>query len=277
MDQNNFAYTAYFILFHASGVQVSFGVAANDPAEHRQRLDGYLADLMTDGYTVQAPGLEPGEEIESIDAYVRGETSKGDPCLYLYSANHGLQWRIATVYVERFDDMPFAVSEAQTWPGDAAPARDSAAQKGYLVSVPPFEIVLEPTGKQTEAGRPILRFARVRADCSNRATSPRSAQNPSPTLPVHREGATAEDNPFDGPTEPELERRRKRLHALGTELYGAEWDDVRRRNVGRLTGGRTESSSDLSLMEVNRLIAGMKKLERQRTPTTGRTAAAVGR
>lgn len=162
MDQNAFAYTAYFKLFHPTGVQVSFGVGAMDAGEHKAQLDGYLATLMADGYSVQMPGLEPGEEIESVDAYVLGETSKGDPCLYLYSANHGLQWRIATVYVERFGDMPFDPAGAKVWQGDAAPARESAEKKGVLVSVPAFEIILEPTGKQTESGRPVLRYARLR-------------------------------------------------------------------------------------------------------------------
>lgn len=247
MNQDQYPYTAFFKLFHAAGVQISFGIGAQDPDEHLCKLDAYMSTLLDSGYSVQAPGLEPGEEIESVDAYVRGETSKGDPCLYLYSANHSLQWRIATVYVERFDDMPFSVAGAKLWEADAAPARESAERKGVLNAVPTFEIVLEPTGKLTEAGNPILRYARVRGGSARPAVA---TPEPEP------------DNPFLDP-DPELERRRDRMHALGTELYGARWEAVRHANVRKLTEGRTESSNDLSLEEVNKLIRGLETLERE--------------
>lgn len=70
------------------------------------------------------------------------------------------------------------------------------------------------------------------------------------------------------------EATRKHLHALGTELYGEQWDAVRHRNVRRVTGGRTESSADLTEAEAQRLIDGMNTLKRQRAAANHQRVAA---
>lgn len=56
----------------------------------------------------------------------------------------------------------------------------------------------------------------------------------------------------------EAARRRRKLHALGTEVYGATWDAKRKELVSLITKGRSQSSSDLTEDEYNRLIAGME-------------------
>ncbi len=54
----------------------------------------------------------------------------------------------------------------------------------------------------------------------------------------------------------------KRLHALGTETYGPDWDEKRPQLVKAVTKGRTESSKELTPDEAQRLEAGMReKLE----------------
>ncbi len=54
----------------------------------------------------------------------------------------------------------------------------------------------------------------------------------------------------------------KRLHALGTETYGPDWDEKRPQLVKAVTKGRTESSKELTTDEAQRLEAGMRdKLE----------------
>ena len=161
------------------------------------------------------------------------------------------------MYVERFDDMPFSVAGAKLWEADAAPARESAEKRGVLNTVPPFEIVLEPTGKTTEAGRPVLRYARVRG----------GSVKPVATV-AEAEAETPATEPSSG--DQELERRRARLHALGRELYNGSWDEVRRRNVQRLTNGATDSVMDLDLEAIERLIAGLERLQqKQRMAATG--------
>ena len=51
----------------------------------------------------------------------------------------------------------------------------------------------------------------------------------------------------------------KRLHALGTQLYGDGWDDKRHELVKNVTAGKSTSSSDLTTTDASRLIAGMER------------------
>lgn len=64
----------------------------------------------------------------------------------------------------------------------------------------------------------------------------------------------------------EAARRRKRLHALGGEVYGDEWNTKRAELVAAITGGRTRSSSDLTEAEYKRMIAGMEAKRAQLQP-----------
>ena len=160
MDNHTFPYTAYFKLYRPDGLQISFGISADDAAAHLNQLTDYLTRLATAGFLPQMPGLEDDEKIEEVDAWVLGETSKGEPCVFLYAASHGLQFRIATIYVERIPDMPFTVNGAKKWDASAAPTRDEAEKKGYLKAVPAFKVVMEPRGT-TEDGKQTWRFARL--------------------------------------------------------------------------------------------------------------------
>jgi len=160
MTERDYAYSASFDLYHPTGLRLRFSVAADEATDHRGRLGGYINSLMHDGYSATVPGLEPGEEKETVDGWVLGETSKEEACVYLYSVNAGLQYRIATVYVERIPELPFKVHGAKSWPG-AAPTREMATAKKFLQMVPAFDIVMKPSGKMTDAGRPITRFDRI--------------------------------------------------------------------------------------------------------------------
>ena len=51
----------------------------------------------------------------------------------------------------------------------------------------------------------------------------------------------------------------KRLHAVGSEAYGKEWDTKRPELVKSVTKSRSESSSDLTPDEASTLISGMEK------------------
>lgn len=69
-----------------------------------------------------------------------------------------------------------------------------------------------------------------------------------------------EGNPFDDVApEPMVDDATlKRLHALGTAVYGAEWDGKRHELIERITQGRTHSSKDLTLAEARRMCAGIE-------------------
>jgi len=171
MDQSQFPYTAYFKLYTPGGIQVSFGVGAEAQEDHLGRLVHYMERLTGLGFLPQMPGLEEGEKLEEVDAWVLGATSKGEPCIFLYAAAHQLQFRVATVYVEKLPELPFKVNGARHWDGDAAPTRDSAEKKGYLQTVPPFKVVMEPRGL-TDDGKPTWRFARVHGAAAPSAVAP---------------------------------------------------------------------------------------------------------
>ncbi|MEZ4861122.1 MAG: hypothetical protein R3C14_07445 [Caldilineaceae bacterium] len=56
----------------------------------------------------------------------------------------------------------------------------------------------------------------------------------------------------------------QQLEALGHELYGEQWEQVRDHNVKRLVGERSETNGALSQAQIQRLIVGLQKLKRQR-------------
>jgi len=78
------------------------------------------------------------------------------------------------------------------------------------------------------------------------------------------------DGPFDdAPTDKDkpTEKARKRFHALGSELYGAGWDDKRAELVASVTGGKYTSASMLTAAQTSKLSAGMDaKLAQQAQP-----------
>ena len=75
------------------------------------------------------------------------------------------------------------------------------------------------------------------------------------------------DNPFEdeSPATPRIERnvatekQHKMLFALGKQLYGDNWDTKRPELVKAVTGGRSESSGDLTVKEMSTLLDGLKK------------------
>ena len=308
------AYNASFDLYHATGVRVRFSVAADEHDDHRRRLTSYVTDVLGHGYSVTPPGLEPGEESETVNAWVMGETSKDERCVYLYAANAALQFRVATVYLERMGEMPFVIpAKINTWPG-AAPTREMAENKKYLNAVPEFRIVMKPTGKMTDSGKVITKFDRVvggleaapTAQPPNPAQPPKTAApppavgsctechapaskphatgcpnaaptinsldevealDPNPTaaseewaaIPGVQAGVTATEHEKAVGTKKVTPVMLKRLHAVGTEAYGDDWDAKRHELVDKVSAGAANSSSDLTPNEALMLISGMEK------------------
>lgn len=93
------------------------------------------------------------------------------------------------------------------------------------------------------------------------SATPKTQQRP-PTLstaqiddapPIDENGPNSFEN-----VEPVDNATLKRLHALGTAVYGAEWDGKRHEIIERITKGRTHSSKDLTLVEARRMCAGIE-------------------
>lgn len=76
-----------------------------------------------------------------------------------------------------------------------------------------------------------------------------------------------------------LEPLRQQFDQLGQELYGEQWSQVSRHNVERITGGKANESGSLTTEQIQKLVDGMKKLQRKRRavvaiPENGHAVAA---
>lgn len=58
----------------------------------------------------------------------------------------------------------------------------------------------------------------------------------------------------------------EQFNALGQDLYGEQWEEVCRRNVDRISDGKTKDSGELTPEQIQKLISGMMKLKSQRRP-----------
>lgn len=125
-----------------------------------------------------------GEKVYEVGSYVCGVSSKGDGLVYLYATHPGLQYRVCTVYEERFGELPLRFpAQVKTWDGEVAPSRDGAARKGYLIACQPFKVSLLPTGATTDAGLPVHRFNRVLGEGANQRSSESAQQRISADAP----------------------------------------------------------------------------------------------
>jgi hypothetical protein len=58
---------------------------------------------------------------------------------------------------------------------------------------------------------------------------------------------------------------RQQVEELGQTLYGGDWDQVRRRNIDRLTQGQTIEADDLTIEQLQTLLDGLQRLQRRRS------------
>jgi hypothetical protein len=83
---------------------------------------------------------------------------------------------------------------------------------------------------------------------------------------VHEAAPTAVAEPaeFPAPKRSVSEALHAEFNQLGHEIYGEQWEQVRRHNVERISGGSIQSSEELSEDALKKLVGGLKKLKRQR-------------
>jgi hypothetical protein len=65
---------------------------------------------------------------------------------------------------------------------------------------------------------------------------------------------------------PELSALFEQFNALGQDLYGDQWEQVCRRNVNRISGGKTQESGKLTPEQIQQLTTGMMKIKSKREP-----------
>jgi hypothetical protein len=243
MQNPELPYGASFRLWHGQ-TQVSFYVNEPSPDDLLAALDYLLAAANTAGYTDIQKGLENDEQVVTVDGYVVGETKKGDFVIWLYDSNHRLQWRRASVYQERFGEMPFTVNTEKVWPA-GAPDRETAEQKGILISIsPPLEIIMKHHPyRKTEDGKPVWVYDRVKG---------KPASKPSKTVDVESMPSAKAHQQLMAPL-------MDKLDTLGGPLYGDGWQAKRRQLCAAVSHGRTEDVADLTEREINTLISGIEK------------------
>jgi hypothetical protein len=64
---------------------------------------------------------------------------------------------------------------------------------------------------------------------------------------------------------------RRQLDDLGQQVYAERWPQVCARNCQRISDGATELLGDLTTEQLQKLIAGLRKLQRQRETATPNT------
>ena len=65
---------------------------------------------------------------------------------------------------------------------------------------------------------------------------------------------------------PEVAALFEEFNTLGQDLYGKQWGQVCRRNVRRISGGKTQESGELTPEQIQQLITGMMKVKNNRDP-----------
>lgn len=145
---------AKFNLFRHDGLRVWFEVTADTASD----ADAHIEALLASGYMATEGGIENDETIENITGWVLGESSRGEDVVWLYS--DPLQFKVASIWIERIPEMPFSTNGAKKWQASAAPKADEAKNKNFMNTCS-FQIVKKLNGKFSDSGHPLSDFDRV--------------------------------------------------------------------------------------------------------------------
>jgi hypothetical protein len=188
-------------LFHPKGPQVTIPVLDLTPAGSLACVAAYLDA----GWLLQAPGLEEGEEKETVGWVLRGGFERDGqvtPFVLLYAANEQLTWSFLKVYLNKPEDVAafeFAskmkLNDIPDYIGDNKPQRGAAAKTDkFIIPAPrPFGVVFKknPKHDSTEEGKmkPARLFVRW---VDQRPKEEKPAEKP----------RVDEETPFDGDSGP---------------------------------------------------------------------------
>jgi hypothetical protein len=138
-------FSANFSLFNMDGLKVQFTVREDDQAKHFQLLQSQLDQLSRSGWRVTEPTGNTKQKLLHVVGWVLGEAEDKraatfKPCVHLY-AEYG-EFKQATVYAEKLDELPIKIGAAKKWDG-AAPDKASAAKRGVMNHCD-FDVMLDP-------------------------------------------------------------------------------------------------------------------------------------
>jgi hypothetical protein len=170
-------------LFHPRGPQVTLPLPADAVAAFAS-----VGAALDAGWLVTAPGLEDGEEKESIAYVLRGAFERDGevtPYVLLYAANDALTWSILKVYLNKREDIEafeyasgMKLDSIPDYIGDNKPQRGAAAKTDRFIvkSTKPFGVVYKknPKHDDTEAGK--MKPARLFVRWENQKPAAQSQQ-----------------------------------------------------------------------------------------------------
>lgn len=149
----------YVKLYHPSGALVTLPVVGRwkESAKGFDYMAAFSAvsDMIGVGFTVNAPGLEAGEQRNEVGFVVRCEKENQDrsitPILHFYSVNPAEGYKFLSIYlntdaqVSAFERASgLKLTDLKTFPG-AAPERGKSKQSdAYIRAVKPFPVVIGP-------------------------------------------------------------------------------------------------------------------------------------
>jgi len=122
----------------------------------------------------------------------------------------------------------------------------------YLYSLDSPWVDIQPAGRSfriTDAAQ--AQLTRLLSGKANNKAVPRSdaRAETSPQAQAERAPKWSEVSP------PITDKKRKELHAIGTEAYGPDWDEKRHELIAHFN---IESSNDLTMAQAQKLIDGMR-------------------
>ncbi len=138
-------FSANFSLFNPDGLKVQFTIREDDQVKHFQLLQSQLDQLSRSGWRVTEPTGNTKQKLLHVVGWVLGEAEDKraatfKPCVHLY-AEYG-EFKQATVYAEKLDELPIKIGAAKKWDG-AAPDKASAAKRGVMNHCD-FDVMLDP-------------------------------------------------------------------------------------------------------------------------------------
>jgi hypothetical protein len=119
---------------------------------------------------------------------------------------------------------------------------------------PGHTVTLTPGRAPTGTATILILAAPQQTDAAPASTAPA-------VEPAADEPPTASEEPDASAAEATL---RQQVEELGQTLYGDDWDQVRRRNIDRLTQGQTIEADDLTIEQLQTLLDGLQRLQRRR-------------
>lgn len=193
---------------YIGGVKVSFTFPIRNEMEAYAQAKAITDKLLADGFTLSAPGLEVGEDVDTVGYVLRKDKTNDDgttsSAIALYPANDKATKKWLWVYLDTEEDIKafedatgVTLKSMKVWPTKQAPDREPSAAEYFKVVKPGCTAVYEPNPKwiseEETKFTPKRLFVRWGKNTTTTTqTTPPSPANPPPAVAQAAEPATPE-------------------------------------------------------------------------------------